>query len=83
MSQTCIHLDFTFPPCFHQLQMQNPSTMGVDDELEMMSTAFSMRDAMVQSTINSQCGQLQSARSHAIKSKFQARFSSAFDVVCL
>lgn len=38
---------------------------------------------MVQSTINSQCGQLQSARSHAISSTFQAQFSSAFDVVSL
>lgn len=38
---------------------------------------------MVQSTINSQCGRLQSARSHAISSTFQAQFSSAFDVVSL
>lgn len=49
----------------------------------MMSTAFSLWDATVQSTINSQCGQLQSARSHAIRSKFQAWFSSAFELVSL
>lgn len=36
---------------------------------------------MVQSTINSQCGQLQSACSHAIRSKFQARFRSVYYVV--
>lgn len=34
--------------------------------------------AMIQSTINSQCGQLQSAHGHAIKWKFQAQFSSAW-----
>lgn len=61
-----------FPPSFSP----RPSTMGVNDELKMMSSAFSIRDAMVQSTINFQCGQLQSAHSHTIRSKFQARFSS-------
>lgn len=43
--------------------------------------SFYMQGTMIQSTINSQCGQLQSASSHAIKSKFQAWFSSTFIVV--
>lgn len=48
-----------------------------------MSAAFSMQATIVQSTINSQCGQLQSACSRAIRSKFQARFGSVFDMVSL
>lgn len=64
MSRPC-SFRLHFSPPFHKRRVKN--------------TAFSIRYAMVQSTINSQCGQLQSARSHAIRSTFQARFSSASD----
>lgn len=50
---------------------------------ENVSIAFSMQASMVQSTINSRCGQLQSARSPAIRSKFQAWFGTVSDMVSL
>lgn len=87
MSQACIHLDFSSslsPNVSLDFRYKSHPRKGLDGQLRMMSAAFSVRGRyMVQSTINSQCGRLQSARSHAISSTFQAQFSSAFDVVSL
>ena len=54
--------------------------MRVDNKLKNY-VMFYLQGTMIQSTINSQCGLLQSGSSHAIKSKFQAWFSSRFIVV--
>lgn len=84
MSQAHIHSDIfllIFTNLSLDFRLQKPSKMGADDKFKIMSMAFSMWAAMIQSTINSQCGQLQPARSHAIRSKFQAWFSPAFRVV--
>lgn len=61
MSQAHIHSDIfllIFTNLSLDFRLQKPSKMGADDKFKIMSMAFSMWAAMIQSTINSQCGQL-------------------------
>lgn len=83
MNQAHIHILHSPLFFFAFTNLSLDSTKGTGDEWKIVSIAFSMQATMVQSTINSQCGQLQSARSRAIRSKFQAWFCSVSDMVCL